>query len=148
LVAGLPTLNSALQNLEQIAVRIEGPGSDPRQASWVRRVEAFAVRHRSKLAWMHVSMFIGFMALMIIPLLLPLPNDSATIYNNFTLFANFVIWGLWFPLVFVSVIFSGRSWCGLFCPLGASSEWANRIYSVEKVAILKRDGVSSSLVSW
>ena len=48
-------------------------------------------------------------------------------YDNFTLFANFVIWGLWFPLVFVSVIFTGRSWCGVLCPLGACSEWANRV---------------------
>lgn len=120
-------MNSALKNLEQIAVRVQNQGSSPGQKDWVRRVEAFAVRHRSQLAWIHVSMFLGFMALMIIPLFLPLPNDSATFYNNFTLFANFIIWGLWFPLVFISVIFTGRSWCGLFCPLGASSEWANRI---------------------
>jgi len=90
-------------------------------------VEAFATRHRDKLAWIHVAMFLGFMALMIVPLFLPLPDDGATFYNNFPLFANFVIWGLWFPLVFVSVIFTGRSWCGLLCPLGACSEWANRI---------------------
>jgi hypothetical protein len=72
-------------------------------------------------------MFIGFMTLMAVPLFLPLPDDRATFWNNFTLFANFAIWGLWFPLVFVSVIFTGRSWCGLLCPLGAASEWANRV---------------------
>ncbi len=89
--------------------------------------ERFVDRYRDKLAWIHVAMFFGFMALMIVPLFLPLPGDGATFYGNFTLFANFVIWGLWFPLVFVSVIFTGRSWCGVLCPLGAASEWANGV---------------------
>lgn len=110
-----------------IPVRVEGERSWRQRSPWVARLEAFMVRHRSKLAWLHVAMFFGFMALMIVPLWLPLPPDGATFYNNFTTFANFVIWGLWFPLVFVSVIFTGRSWCGILCPLGASSEWANRI---------------------
>ena len=91
----------------------------------LRWLERFASRHRHMLSWIHVGMFFGFMALMIVPLLLPLPGDRATFYDNFTLFANFIIWGLWFPLVFVSVIFTGRSWCGVLCPLGAASEWAN-----------------------
>lgn len=90
-------------------------------------LESFVALHRDKLAWIHVSMFFGFMALMLVPLFLPLPNDRATFTDNFTLFASFVIWGLWFPLVFVSVIFTGRSWCGVLCPLGAASEWANGI---------------------
>ncbi len=55
------------------------------------------------------------------------PAAAQYFWNNFSLFANFVIWGLWFPLVFVSVIFTGRSWCGVLCPLGAASEWANRV---------------------
>ncbi len=88
-------------------------------------LERFVAHHRNKLAWIHVSMFFGFMALMIVPLFLPPPGSHAAFYDNFTLFANFVIWGLWFPLVFVSVIFTGRSWCGVLCPLGAASEWAN-----------------------
>lgn len=98
-----------------------------RDQKWVRPIEGFAVRHRDKLAFIHVGMFFGFMALMIVPLLLPLPPDGAHFYDNFTLLANFVIWGLWFPLVFVSVIFTGRSWCGVLCPLGACSEWVNKI---------------------
>lgn len=117
-----------MKKLESIPVRIEGHGAPtPRQGRWARRLEMFATRHRDKLAWLHVAMFVGFMALMIVPLFLPLPGDRATFYDNFTLFANFVIWGLWFPLVFVSVIFTGRSWCGVLCPMGAASEWANRV---------------------
>jgi hypothetical protein len=36
------------------------------------------------------------------------------------------MWGLWFPLVLLSVVFTGRSWCGLMCPMGAASEWASK----------------------
>ncbi len=92
-----------------------------------RKVERFAVNHRGWLPWIHVGMFAGFLALIVVPLLLPAPGDGARVFHNFTLTANFLIWGLWFPLVFVSVIFTGRSWCGVLCPMGASSEWANRI---------------------
>ncbi|HET7675157.1 MAG TPA: 4Fe-4S binding protein, partial [Gammaproteobacteria bacterium] len=99
----------------------------PRQGPAARAVERFATRHREKLAWIHVGMFAGFLILLVVPLFLPLPGDDATIANNFTRFANYLIWGLWFPLVFVSVIFTGRMWCGVLCPLGAASEWANGI---------------------
>lgn len=91
------------------------------------RLERFAYRHRRWLPWFHLGMFIGFLALVVVPLLLPAPPDNARLFSNFTLTANFLIWGLWFPLVFVSVIFTGRSWCGVLCPMGASSEWANRV---------------------
>lgn len=114
---------SASDRLQRISVRIESP----RQGARARRVERFVTRHRDKLAWIHVAMFVSFLALLVVPLCLPLPGDGATIANNFTRFANYLIWGLWFPLVFVSVIFAGRMWCGVLCPLGAASEWANGI---------------------
>lgn len=91
------------------------------------KIERFAVRHRGKLPWIHAAMFAGFLTLVGVPLVLPRPGDDAHLFTNFTLTANFLIWGLWFPLVFVSVIFTGRSWCGVLCPMGAASEWANRV---------------------
>lgn len=119
---------NASEKLQQIPVRAENTGAGPAPRSgWALAVERFATRHRDKLSWLHVGMFFGFLTLMTVPLFLPLPKGDATFWNNFTLFANFVIWGLWFPLVFVSVIFTGRSWCGVLCPLGACSEWANRV---------------------
>ncbi|MDE2014800.1 MAG: 4Fe-4S binding protein [Alphaproteobacteria bacterium] len=99
----------------------------PPQGPLLRGLERFMARNRDRLVFVHLVMFFGFLVLMTVPLWLPMPGDSATFYDNFTLFANFVIWGLWFPLVFVSVVFTGRSWCGLLCPLGACSEWANGI---------------------
>lgn len=87
------------------------------------RIEAFMVRNRRRIALVHLGMLVIFGALMAGPLVLsdgPAARRAADA-------ALFLVWGVWFPLVFVSVIVSGRSWCGLLCPMGAASEWANRI---------------------
>jgi hypothetical protein len=91
------------------------------------RVEAFLVRHRRRIALVHMGMFAVFAVLLAGPLLLPPPAEHAGIFDSLARFALFAVWGLWFPLVFLSVIFSARSWCGLLCPMGAASEWMNRI---------------------
>ncbi|HJU17744.1 MAG TPA: 4Fe-4S binding protein [Stellaceae bacterium] len=109
----------------------DSPASVPpfhRDGLWpaaAARIESFAVRHRRKLVFVHAAMFGLFAALMIGPLLLP-PAPSG-VFASLAGFATFIVWGVWFPLVFLSVIVSGRSWCGLLCPMGAASEWANRI---------------------
>lgn len=90
-------------------------------------LEAFFVGYRERLILVHAAMFVVFVAIMVVPLLLPDPPETSTPFTHFTTFANYVLWGLWFPLVFLSVIFTGRSWCGLFCPMGAASEWVNRV---------------------
>ncbi len=89
-------------------------------------VEGFFVRHRDRLVWVHVAMFLFFLGIIFVPMLLPEAAENATPLNDFTRFANYAMWGLWFPLVFLSVILTGRSWCGIFCPMGAASEWANK----------------------
>ena len=91
-----------------------------------KEIEVFFVRYRDRLVLVHGFMFFSFLALIAIPLFLPDPSENATTFSHFTEFANFVMWGVWFPLVFLSVILTGRSWCGLLCPMGAASEWANR----------------------
>lgn len=91
----------------------------------MRSVEAFAVRYRHRLPWVHATMFLAFVLLLLVPPFMPLPTEQDGAFDNYRLFANTVLWGVWFPLVLLSVVFTGRSWCGLFCPMGAASEWAN-----------------------
>jgi len=113
-------------SLETIPVRVEGarrPGLWPAASA---AIEGFFVRYREQLLWVHVLMFVAFLAIIVLPLFLPEPAENSGPLNNFTRFASFAMWGLWFPLVFLSVVFSGRSWCGLLCPMGAASEWANK----------------------
>lgn len=99
------------------------PGLFPAGA---RAIENFFLDYRDKLVFVHAAFFVIFICILFIPLWLPESPESATPWNDFTVFSNFVMWGLWFPLVFISVIVSGRSWCGLFCPMGAASEWGNK----------------------
>ncbi|HSV28576.1 MAG TPA: 4Fe-4S binding protein [Candidatus Omnitrophota bacterium] len=91
-----------------------------------RAIEAFFVRHRDRLVWLHAAMAVVFVCVIVVPVFLPDPPGDATPLTHWTTFANFALWGLWFPLVFLSVIVTGRSWCGLLCPMGAAAEWANR----------------------
>jgi polyferredoxin len=112
--------------IQEIPIIVNGrerPGRMPRLAAMI---EALFVRHRDRLVGVHALFFLFFLVLVFLPLWLPEAPEDATPLNNFTAFSIYVMWGVWFPLVFLSVIFSGRSWCGLFCPMGAASEWANR----------------------
>ena len=91
-----------------------------------RTIEAFFVRHRDRLVWLHAAMAVVFVLVIGLPVFLPDPPGDATPLTHWNTFANYALWGLWFPLVFLSVIFTGRSWCGLLCPMGAAAEWANK----------------------
>lgn len=89
-------------------------------------LERFFVRHRDRLPYLHGGMFAVFVGIIAVPAFLDAPPADATPLTHFAPFAGYLLWGVWFPLVFLSVIFSGRSWCGLLCPMGAASEQINR----------------------
>jgi polyferredoxin len=76
-----------------------------------------------RVQWVIILLYLG---LMVIPLFLPLPDDSATLFHNVTVFAGFIFWGIWWPFVLLSIILFGRLWCGVLCPEGALSEIANQ----------------------
>ncbi|WP_431854863.1 4Fe-4S binding protein [Azospirillum sp.] len=94
----------------------------PPRARIATAIEAFFVQHRDRLIYVHAAMFVAFLALIVGPLAV---GDASAFHVG--PFANYVLWGLWFPLVLLSVIVTGRSWCGLLCPMGAAAEWGNRI---------------------
>jgi len=112
----------ALQRIP-IAVELGRPAAASAPRRRVAAIEAAAVRLRPWLPWVHAVMFVLFLGLLLGPVLLP-GSAFATWLAGF---ANWVIWGLWFPLVFLSVLVSGRSWCGMLCPMGAASQWTNAI---------------------
>jgi polyferredoxin len=64
--------------------------------------------------------------LIVVPVFMPLPDESAHLWSNLTLAAQFVFWGIWWPFVLLSMVLFGRLWCGVLCPEGALSEFASK----------------------
>ncbi|MDU0810416.1 MAG: 4Fe-4S binding protein [Burkholderia sp.] len=67
-----------------------------------------------------------YMILIIVPATMPLAENSAHLWNNLTLAAEFLFWGIWWPFVLLSTVIFGRVWCGILCPEGALTEYASR----------------------
>jgi polyferredoxin len=68
----------------------------------------------------------AYVVLVVVPAFLPLPDDDAHAYNNLVIAAQWMFWGLWWPLVIASMFVLGRTWCGVFCPEGTLTEAASR----------------------
>ncbi|MFZ3073091.1 MAG: 4Fe-4S binding protein [Thermodesulfobacteriota bacterium] len=110
------------KSVEKENVLAEGNSAD----SLIRKVETFFVANRKNLFYIHIAMVFVFLVLIAVPAFLPAPSESDGLSSNFVLLSRFMVWGLWFPLVFISVIFLGRFWCGMLCPQGALTEYANK----------------------
>jgi len=104
------------------------------------KVEVFLAGKKHLFIYVQLLILAVMLFLIIGPAFLPAPPNGATAFNNISLFASFLVWGLWFPLVFVSVIFFGRLWCGLLCPQGALSEQTTRVGLQRSVPKLLRWG--------
>jgi Polyferredoxin len=89
-------------------------------------IESFFVHHIRWLPWIHAVMFVVFVTLILVPPFLADPAETDGPFDHLTVFSNLAIWGLWFPLLLISVLATGRSWCGLLCPMGAASEYASK----------------------
>jgi hypothetical protein len=91
----------------------------PRLGHWLARHQKFI----KIIQWIIIFMYA---VLTVTPVSLTLPNESSTLFNHLTALAGFIFWGIWWPFVILSIIFFGRLWCGVLCPEGALSEFANQ----------------------
>lgn len=82
-------------------------------------------RHRGLIIGMQWAVVVFYLALVMVPAFLPLPSPEARMFDHFTLFAQFLFWGVWWPFVILSMMLMGRVWCGVFCPEGALTEFAS-----------------------
>lgn len=83
-------------------------------------------RHRRFIVGIQWAVVVFYLALVTIPAFLPLPGTGSSVLNNFTLLAQLMFWGIWWPFVIISTITLGRVWCGVFCPEGTLTELASR----------------------
>lgn len=86
---------------------------------WLRRHQRFI----QGLQWGVVTVYA---LLLVLPAMIALPDSTARIWDDITVFAQFVFWGIWWPGVLISMLIFGRLWCGIFCPEGALTELASR----------------------
>ena len=101
----------------------------PRSAAINARVAAVGdllLRHRTAIARLQWALVGVYALLIVVPVLLPLPARADHVWNNVTLFAQFVFWGIWWPFVLISMVLVGRVWCGFMCPEGTLTEAASR----------------------
>ncbi|MBI5783030.1 MAG: 4Fe-4S binding protein, partial [Gammaproteobacteria bacterium] len=97
-----------------------------RDGGWLRVFGDAMQRRRSVIQAIQWTVVAVYFALVIIPAFLPLPPDSAHIYDHLTRLAQFAFWGIWWPFVMVSMMLMGRVWCGVFCPEGSLTELVSR----------------------
>lgn len=90
------------------------------------RAGDFLRDHQLAIQRMQWAIVFVYVALLVLPALLPLPDRTASVFNNLSIVAQFAFWGIWWPFVLLSMPLFGRAWCGLFCPEGALTEWASR----------------------
>jgi len=90
-----------------------------RTGDWMRRNGALI----RGIQW---TIVLVYAVLILIPIFLPLPDETAHIWSNLTLIAQFCFWGIWWPFVLVSMVLMGRVWCGVLCPEGALTEFASK----------------------
>jgi polyferredoxin len=79
-------------------------------------------RYRGPIIALQWLIVVAYAVLVVVPAFLPLPPESAHIWDNLRLFAQFCFWGLWWPGVMIATVTLGRVWCGIFCPEGFISE--------------------------
>ncbi len=92
----------------------------------LRRLGDRMARHRAAIQAVQWVVVASYLVLVAVPAFLPLPPATAHLWNDLTLFAQFAFWGVWWPFVLLSMVLIGRTWCGVFCPEGALTEFVSR----------------------
>ncbi|MDK1374569.1 MULTISPECIES: 4Fe-4S binding protein [unclassified Sinorhizobium] len=99
--------------------------SRPQRDVW-QRIGDWLARYQRQVRWLQWSVVSVYAVLLVVPAFLPMPGNAAHIWDDFTRFAQFAFWGIWWPMVLLATALVGRVWCGLLCPEGAISEFSSR----------------------
>lgn len=98
----------------------------PRSSRWLQVFGDAMQRHRRTIIAIQWSVVLLYVVLVTLPAFLPLPAQDVHLYDNLTLIAQFLFWGIWWPFVMLSMMLMGRVWCGVFCPEGTLTEFVSR----------------------
>lgn len=95
-------------------------------SAWLQWAGDWMQRHGRAIRGVQWVVVLAYAVLIIVPAIMPLPPDSARMWNNLTVFSEFVFWGIWWPFVLLSMVMLGRVWCGVLCPEGTLTEFASK----------------------
>lgn len=98
----------------------------PAAAGRLARLGDWLRDHRPLILGLQWLVVACYAFLLIAPTLLPPPDQTAHIWTDLTVFAQFAFWGIWWPFVLLSMVGLGRVWCGVLCPEGALTEFVSR----------------------
>ncbi|MGC4000732.1 MAG: 4Fe-4S binding protein [Anaeromyxobacter sp.] len=87
------------------------------------RFEQMVLRRPTLVRRVQWGMVAIYLALIVIPVMLPASQGDALPLSDFVSLSRFLIWGLWWPFVVLSLVVFGRIWCGLLCPEGTIVRW-------------------------
>ncbi|MBS0349985.1 MAG: 4Fe-4S binding protein [Proteobacteria bacterium] len=90
------------------------------------RIGYWLAQQQKLIRYIQWVIILVYALLLVVPVFVSLPDESATLFNHLAVFAGFIFWGIWWPFVLLSMLFFGRLWCGVLCPEGALSELANQ----------------------
>jgi polyferredoxin len=96
------------------------------RTQWLAEAGQWMQRHGALIRNVQWVVVLAYAVLILVPACMPLPDDTAHIWSNLTVFAQFVFWGIWWPFVLLSMVMLGRVWCGVLCPEGTLSELASK----------------------
>lgn len=96
------------------------------RTGWLPRLGDAMRRHAGVIQALQWGILAVYLVLLVIPVMLDVPPEGASILTHLSLFAQFVFWGVWWPFVMLSVMALGRVWCGVFCPEGMLTELASK----------------------
>jgi hypothetical protein len=91
------------------------------------RLDRVLDRIKPHLLKLHIFMLAIFIVVLVGPLVAGNAAIGSALFENAAALSRFILWGVWFPLLLLSVVALGRGWCGWLCPMGAASEWTSRI---------------------
>ncbi|MBS3113375.1 4Fe-4S binding protein [Candidatus Woesearchaeota archaeon] len=51
--------------------------------------------------------------------------------------AMFIVWTLWWPMLYITLLFSARAWCGFLCPLSLVNQYGNKLRKGKTINFVK-----------
>jgi polyferredoxin len=95
-------------------------------SSWLAALGDWIRMHGRTVQAVQWCVVATYAVLVVAPVFLGLPPEDAHWYDNLVVAAQWLFWGLWWPLVIASMFVLGRTWRGVFCPEGTLTEAASR----------------------